>query len=220
MIRLEDLSKSYVIGEVETDVLQHANLSIYRGNFVVILGPSGCGKTTLLNLIGGLDTPTTGNIYFDGQAVRFDDPHSLILYRRNHLGFIFQFYNLLPTLTALENVEIILDLVIRDTEEKRQRSLDYLRRLGMEDKAQKFPYQLSGGEQQRVAIARALVKNPSIVLADEPTGNLDEERHQEIMALLLTMSRQSHTTVVMVTHNVDVAELADRVVHITHGQII
>lgn len=220
IIRLEDISKHYRAGEVEITVLHDMNLSIRRSDFVVILGPSGCGKTTLLNLIGGLDAPSRGTIYFNGQKIPYHNLQSLVLYRRKHLGFIFQFYNLLPTLTALENVEIILDLIIQNKEEKRQRSLEYLQRLGMEDKAHKFPYQLSGGEQQRVAIARALVKQPSLVLADEPTGNLDEDRHGEIMKILLEMSRKEYTTVVLVTHNTSIAELADRVVHINHGQLV
>jgi putative ABC transport system ATP-binding protein len=220
IISLENISKHYRVGEIETTVLHNVNFSILRGDFAVILGPSGCGKTTLLNLIGGLDAPSHGRIHFNGQQIPYHNLQSLVLYRREHLGFIFQFYNLLPTLTALENVEIILDLTVQNKEEKRQRSLEYLQRLGMADKANKFPYQLSGGEQQRVAIARALVKQPSLVLADEPTGNLDEDRHSEIMQILLDMSRKERTTVVLVTHNTSIAELADRIVHINHGQLV
>jgi len=220
IIKLENVSKLYYTGTIETSVLRNVNFSIQRASFVVILGPSGCGKTTLLNQIGGLDQPTRGKIFFEGQEILFNNSRSLLLYRRKNLGFIFQFYNLLPTLTALENVEIVLDLMIQDKKLKRKRSLQYLENVGMEDKANKFPYQLSGGEQQRIAIARALVKEPRLLIADEPTGNLDEEKHREIIELMLRMSREKNITVIVATHNLRVTSFADYIIHIKQGQLI
>jgi len=218
MINLENVSKSYY-GELEVKVLHDLNLSI-RGGLVVILGSSGCGKTTLLNLIGGLDSPSKGKIFFEGKEIPFHNPGQLVSYRRNKVGFIFQFYNLLPTLTALENLEIILDLTIRNKKEKRECCLHYLKKVRMEDKAHRFPYQLSGGEQQRVAIARALVKTPTVVLADEPTGNLDEANHEIIMDLIHKMSSENRTTFIIATHNEKVVDLADHVVLIRNGRIV
>lgn len=237
MIKLENVSKSYY-GEVEVKVLHDLNLSI-RGGLAVILGSSGCGKTTLLNLIGGLDSPSKGRIFFEGKEIPFHDPGQLVSYRRNKVGFIFQFYNLLPTLTALENLEIILDLTtIRDKKEKKDLCLHYLKKVRMEDRAHRFPWQLSGGEQQRVAIARALVKNPAVVLADEPTGNLDEANHEVIMDLIHEMSSEkmpkmpsekmssekmpseNRTTFIIATHNEKVVDLADHVVRIRNGRIV
>ncbi|MEW5801316.1 MAG: ABC transporter ATP-binding protein [bacterium] len=218
MINLENVSKSYH-GEVEVAVLHDLNLFI-RGGLVVILGSSGCGKTTLLNLIGGLDFPSKGRIFFEGKEIPYHDPGQLVSYRRNKIGFIFQFYNLLPTLTAVENLEVILDLTVPGKKEKRDRCLYYLQKVGMEDKARRFPYQLSGGEQQRVAIARALVKNPALVLADEPTGNLDEANHEVIMDLIHEMAFDNRTTFMIATHNETVADLADHVIVIRNGRIV
>jgi putative ABC transport system ATP-binding protein len=218
MINLENVSKSY-FGEVEVKVLHDLNLSI-RGGLVVILGSSGCGKTTLLNLVGGLDSPSKGKIFFEGKEIPFHDPGRMVSYRRNQIGFIFQFYNLLPTLTAFENLEVILDLTIRNKKEKRERCLQYLKKVRMEDKAHRFPCQLSGGEQQRIAIARALVKNPAVVLADEPTGNLDEANHEVVMGLIHEIASEHRTTFIIATHNEKVVDLADHVVSIRNGRIV
>lgn len=219
MVNLENVSKSYQGGEVEVKVLHDLTLSV-RGGLVVVLGSSGCGKTTLLNLIGGLDFPSKGRIFFEGKEIPYHDPRQLTFYRREKIGFIFQFYNLLPALTALENLEIILDLTSGSKKEKRERCMHYLKTVDMADKARRFPYQLSGGEQQRVAIARALVKSPVMVLADEPTGNLDEANHEVIMDLIREMVSKNGTTFILATHNEKVVKLADHVIVIRNGRIV
>lgn len=217
IIHLTNVSKSYHT-EMEVKVLSDLNLTIHSG-LAVLLGPSGCGKTTLLNLIGGLDCPSQGKILFEGEEIPFDHPGRLVLYRRHKIGFIFQFYNLLPTLTALENLEIILDLTIRNKKEKKALCFEYLRKVGMEDKANRYPYQLSGGEQQRIAMARALVKNSTLVLADEPTGNLDEKNHHLIMDLIRRLVSENKTTFILATHNQQVVTIADQAIFLRDGRI-
>ena len=218
-VSITQVNKSYFTGEVETPVLTELNLDIPRGKFVVILGVSGSGKTTLLNLIGALDAPTSGRIHVDGEEITGQGRWSLADYRRRKLGFIFQFFNLLPTLTAEENVRAALDLLDLETEQRRELSVESLRMVGLDQKLDKFPSQLSGGEQQRVAIARALCKSPFLVLADEPTGNLDENTGEKVVETMRKLNRETGTTFIVATHNQDIASMADAVLHIRDGRI-
>jgi len=221
LVTLEKVSKMYRVGEVRTGVLNDASLEIRRGEFVVVFGVSGSGKSTLLNLIGGLDTCTSGKIVVDGQDLSRAAPEELSVYRRKKLGFIFQFYNLIPTLTAAENVEATLEILPLPRAECRQRSRRFLERVGLSGKADKYPSQLSGGEQQRVAIARALAKEPVLILADEPTGSLDEATADRIVVdLMKNMNREMGATFVLVTHNPKIAEHADRVIEIHGGRVL
>ncbi|MFW9993481.1 MAG: ABC transporter ATP-binding protein [Candidatus Odinarchaeota archaeon] len=215
---LNKVSKDYLAGELTVRALSNIELSISIGEFVVILGPSGCGKTTLLNILGGIDTATTGIIKVNAKTVTDMDEKSLTDYRKTEIGFIFQFYNLIPTLTAVENVEVAARLVFAP-KEAYSRSMEILKQVELEDKASKFPSQLSGGEQQRVAIARALVKNPKIVLADEPTGNLDSITGEKIIALMQKICKEQHTTFLVVTHNVSISKIADRVIYLKDGKL-
>ncbi len=220
LVSLNQVSKSYSTGEVTTEVLKDVNLAISRDQFVVGLGVSGCGKTTLLNLIGALDTPTAGGVVVDGQIISSMGDRARTEFRCRRVGFIFQFYNLLSTLTAIENVEAGLEILPLSRAEIRARADHYLKAVSLDGKADKFPAQLSGGEQQRVAIARALAKEPVLVLADEPTGNLDEETGLSVMRLMSDLHRNNHGSFVVATHNPRMAALADRVVHIEHGRIV
>jgi putative ABC transport system ATP-binding protein len=214
IIELKDVSKSYRSGEVETVVLKDLSFDIKEGEFVTILGPSGCGKTTLLNLIGGLDTPTRGHVLFNAEDLARKSHRELAHFRHAHIGFIFQFYNLLPTLTASENVELTLELNRSNLKDIRAAAHAALEMVGLANKTKRFPSQLSGGEQQRVAIARALVKNPKVVLADEPTGNLDERTAAQVIDLMLSLHKKTATTFVVVTHNQRIADHADKVIEI------
>jgi putative ABC transport system ATP-binding protein len=218
-VHMTQVSKSYSTGEVETSVLSDVDLDIPKGEFVVVLGVSGSGKTTLLNLIGALDAPSSGQIYVDGEEITGQDRWFLTDYRRRKLGFIFQFYNLLPTLTAGENVRVSLDLLDIEPAERRRLSLESLKQVGLEGKQDKFPSQLSGGEQQRVAIARALSKRPFLVLADEPTGNLDADNGAKIVKMMRDLNKETGATFVVVTHNQEIAQKADRVIQIRNGHI-
>jgi putative ABC transport system ATP-binding protein len=218
-VHMTQVSKSYSTGEVETSVLSDVDLDIPKGEFVVVLGVSGSGKTTLLNLIGALDAPSSGQIYVDGEEITGQDRWFLTDYRRRKLGFIFQFYNLLPTLTAGENVRVSLDLLDIEPAERRRLSLESLKQVGLEGKEDKFPSQLSGGEQQRVAIARALSKRPFLVLADEPTGNLDADNGAKIVKMMRDLNKETGATFVVVTHNQEIAQKADRVIQIRNGHI-
>jgi putative ABC transport system ATP-binding protein len=213
---VQNLCKTYKTGSELQAVLRDISLEIQAGAFVVVLGPSGCGKTTLLNLLGGLDTADSGSIRVCGHDLSHARPAELTAYRARSVGFVFQFYNLLPTLTALENVEAGAEVagVARD---QARVTLD---RVGLAAAANKFPAQLSGGEQQRVAIARALAKSPQLVLADEPTGNLDQERAAEVLVLMRQLNEQSGTTFVVVSHNPAVAATGTRVVRLGDGQIV
>lgn len=214
IIRLEGAAKSYRMGEVEVPALHPIDLSVSEGEFIVMLGPSGSGKTTLLNLIGGIDTPTGGRIIFRGMNLAEMDEDQLTAYRRDNVGFVFQFFNLVPTLTARENVEFVAELVHGSLSVD-----DVLAAVGLADRADHFPSELSGGEQQRVAIARALVKAPPLLLADEPTGNLDYETGKKILKLMRDLSRTKHVSVILVTHNSSIADMADRVIHLRSGDI-
>ncbi|MBC7228894.1 MAG: ABC transporter ATP-binding protein [Actinobacteria bacterium] len=204
------------MGELEVRALRNVNLSIKEGEFIVILGPSGSGKTTLLNLIGGMDTISGGRLVVNGQDISDLDPGGLTDYRRTQIGFIFQFFNLIPTLTALENVEFALELVERDTRDKSMKALEMV---GLAERAHHFPSQLSGGEQQRVAIARAIVKSPPILLCDEPTGELDYETGINVLKVMQRINRENGQTIILVTHNSAIAEMSDRTIRLHSGEV-
>jgi putative ABC transport system ATP-binding protein len=216
---MDGVAKSYRTGDIVAQVLRDVDLRIARNEFVVMFGVSGCGKTTLLNLIGALDVPSAGTIVVDGECISSMTERARTRFRATKVGFVFQFYNLLPTLTALENVEAALEILPLDSSEIRRRGIHYLSAVGMEDKLAKFPAQLSGGEQQRVAIARALAKEPPLILADEPTGNLDEGTGLEVMRVMSDLRRRTRATMVVVTHNPRLTTFADRVLRIERGQI-
>ena len=215
LIELEGAAKTYMMGKVEVPALKPTNLTVNSGEFVVILGPSGSGKTTVLNLIGGIDRPTAGRVLFeDGDLTQMTEDE-ITEYRRASVGFIFQFFNLIPTLTARENVELVAELVEHPAD-----TMEVLAEVGLAERANHFPGELSGGEQQRVAIARALVKNPPLLLADEPTGNLDYETGKQILKLMREVNRSRGITVIAVTHNAAVGSIADRKVSLRSGEIV
>lgn len=214
LLRLEQVDRSFRMGEVEVRALIGADLTIEAGEFVVILGPSGSGKSTLLNLIGGMDRPTAGKLWYNQRELGELPDEALTDYRRESVGFIFQFYNLVPTLTAYENVQVAAELVADPLQVD-----EALRLVGLEDRADHFPSQLSGGEQQRVAIARALVKKPELVLADEPTGALDLGTARNVLAILQELSRDERLTVILITHNPAIAPIANRVIRLVSGRV-
>ena len=214
-ISLRHISKSHVMGKVTVNALKDVSLDVATGEFLVILGPSGSGKTTLLNLVGGIDSASSGNIQVDGIELSSLNDNNLTAYRRNHIGFVFQFFNLIPTLTARENIEFAAEL----TRQPRD-VMAVLDEVGLAGRGDHFPSELSGGEQQRVAIARALVKDPPILLADEPTGELDYETGKHILSALRRINKDTNKTVLLVTHNSALADIADRVVRLRDGQII
>lgn len=214
VLKLEDVSRSYQMGQVEVRALTGVSLDITRGEFIVILGPSGSGKTTLLNLVGGIDSPTSGKITVDGIELSALNDKGLTEYRRNHIGFVFQFFNLIPTLTARENVEFAAELV----KEPRD-PLEVLEVVGLKERADHYPSELSGGEQQRVAIARALVKDPPILLCDEPTGELDFETGKHILSAMKMINEVNCKTVLLVTHNTAIGDIAHRVIRLRSGEI-
>jgi putative ABC transport system ATP-binding protein len=216
-ITLIDVGRTYDMGAVQVHALKNVNLDIPRGQFIVILGPSGSGKTTLLNLLGAIDIPTEGNVQLLQDELTQLNRAELARIRRDSIGFVFQFFNLLPSLTARENVEYALQ--IRGKKHTKERALEVLSQVGLFERADHFPGELSGGEQQRVAIARALAKAPPIILADEPTGELDYETGIAILELLHELSQKGHT-VVMVTHNSEIARIADRVVKLRSGEVV
>ena len=216
LIKFKNVKKSYTVGEKKFNALDDINFSIPKGEFVVILGPSGAGKSTLLNLLGGMGNVTSGEIIVDGNVISNYNDNELTKYRAENVGFIFQFYNILPTLTVLENVEIVNDIVKKPKSAKK-----ILKEVGLEKHATKFPNQLSGGEQQRVSIARAIAKDPSIILADEPTGALDSKTGVEVLKLLKKQcdANNGENTVIIVTHNSLIAEIADRVIRLKNGKV-
>ncbi|MBN1657787.1 MAG: ABC transporter ATP-binding protein [Anaerolineae bacterium] len=218
-VQFQNVSKTYQMGEVEVHALRGLDLAVREGEFLVIVGPSGSGKTTTLNLIGGLDSPTSGRLIVAGNDISGYDEQALTAYRRDEIGFIFQFFNLLPTLTAAENVEFALELVEKDGRLVRRRALDLLDKVGLAERADHFPSQLSGGEQQRVAIARALAKDPLILLADEPTGNLDYRMGQKVLRVMQDLNQKEGRTVILVTHNTAIGPMGHRVVHLHDGQV-
>ncbi len=214
LARLQGISKRYQMGAGEVRALDDVSLDVYRGEFLVVLGPSGSGKTTLLNLLGGIDTPTSGQLLVDGRDIGSLSDAQLTQYRRHQVGFIFQFFNLIPTLTALENVEFAAELV-----KSSRGPMEVLTAVGLDGRAHHFPSELSGGEQQRVAIARALVTDPPLVLCDEPTGNLDEETGKRVLGLMRRLGQERNKTFVVVSHNSVIGEMADRVVRLRDGRI-
>lgn len=216
IVELKKVSKTYKIGENKFKALDNIDLEINKGEFVVILGPSGAGKSTLLNLIGGMDTPTDGSIKIDGEENSKYTESQLSEYRAENIGFIFQFYNILPTLTVLENVELVKDIVKSGNDSK-----EAIKAVGLEQHMNKFPNQLSGGEQQRVSIARAIAKNPKLLLCDEPTGALDSKTGVEVLKLLKKQcdGNNGANTVIIVTHNSLFAEIADTVIRVKNGKI-
>ena len=213
-VKLKDITKVYHMGEVEIRAADNINFSIKKGEFVVIVGPSGAGKTTVLNILGGMDTATGGTLTVDGKDITAYDSRQLTGYRRDDIGFVFQFYNLIPNLTALENVELALQICKDPLDAKK-----VLEDVGLGDRLDNFPAQLSGGEQQRVSIARALAKNPKLLLCDEPTGALDYNTGKAILKLLQNMCRERGMTVIVITHNQALAPMADRLIHIKNGQV-
>lgn len=213
-VKLQNITKVYKMGEVEIRAADDISFSIYKGEFVVIVGPSGAGKTTVLNILGGMDTATDGKLFVDGNDITSFNERQLTGYRREDIGFVFQFYNLVPNLTALENVELALQ-ICRDPLDAKE----VLKDVGLSDRLDNFPAQLSGGEQQRVSIARALAKNPKLLLCDEPTGALDYNTGKSILKLLQNMCRERGMTVIVITHNQAIAPMADRLIHIKNGQV-
>ena len=218
LIRARGLRKSYATATSAQQVLAGVDLDIASGEFVVVLGRSGSGKSTLLNLLGAMDRPTEGQLTIGGQRIDRLDEAGRTLFRRRHVGFVFQAFNLIPTLTVSENLRLPLELNGLDADAD-ERISSYLERLGLADKTDRYPDQLSGGEQQRVAVARALVHEPSLLVADEPTGNLDLETGREVLALLDRMTREAGKTLVMATHSPEVIGIADRVLTIRDGRI-
>ena len=213
-VKLQDITKIYKMGEIEIRAADNISFSIDKGEFVVIVGPSGAGKTTVLNILGGMDTATSGTLLVDGDEITAYNPRRLTEYRREDIGFVFQFYNLVPNLTALENVELALQ-ICRDPLDAKK----VMEEVGLGDRLNNFPAQLSGGEQQRVSIARALAKNPKLLLCDEPTGALDYNTGKAILKLLQNMCRERGMTVIVNTHNQAIAPMADRLIHIKNGQV-
>ncbi len=212
-VELKQVSREYLIGGQEYKALNKINLTIKRGELVVILGPSGAGKSTLLNILGGMDSPTSGSVEVDGHEISKYTAKQLTKYRAEKVGFIFQFYNIMPTLTAEENVKIVEDVSTTDKD-----ALEVLKSVGLGRHAKKFPNELSGGEQQRVSIARAIMKDPALLLCDEPTGALDSKTGVEVLKLLRQQADEN-TTVVIVTHNAQIAEIADHVIYLKNGEI-
>ncbi len=214
LLRLVAVDKTFAMGEVQVRAAHRVSLVIPPGEFLVMLGPSGSGKTTILNLVGGLDTVSAGQLFFRDREMSAWSQPELTRYRRDSVGFIFQFYNLVPNLTALENVMVATELSHQPMD-----PLEALAKVELEDRADHFPAQLSGGEQQRVSIARAIAKNPELLLCDEPTGALDFETGKKVLRLLIDLKQELGTTIVLITHNTAIAGVADRVVHLRSGEV-
>ena len=218
IVRTENLSKTYGSGENLVKAIDDVNLKIEKGEFIAIVGPSGSGKSTLLHLLGGVDNPSSGKIFIDGNDISKYSSKELALFRRRKVGLIYQFYNLIPNLTVRHNIELPLKLDKRKINE--DVLLDIVRKLGIEDKLDSFPSELSGGQQQRVAIARSLIYSPSLVLADEPTGNLDRENSREIIEILKYFNRTLKQTIIVITHDESIALEAERVITIVDGKVV
>jgi putative ABC transport system ATP-binding protein len=218
-VQLDDLCKSFQEGGETRAVLKQVTMSFKNGEFVVLLGQSGSGKSTLLNLISAIERPSQGRVSIDGVDLTALDERRRTLFRRDRIGFIFQFFNLIPTLTVLENITLPQELAGQNRAQVNLKGMALLERVGLADRANAYPDKLSGGQQQRVAIARALVHDPMLVLADEPTGNLDEETGSRVLSLLLELTRSANKTLIMATHNGAIAKLADRVVRMHNGQL-
>jgi putative ABC transport system ATP-binding protein len=215
VLHVHEIAKTYRLGEVEVHALRRIDLDFYAREFVVLLGASGSGKSTLLNILGGLDVPTRGEVRYRDHVLTGATDRELTLYRREHVGFVFQFFNLLPSLTALENVELVTEIATNPVPAR-----EALEMVGLEDRLNHFPAQLSGGEQQRVAIARALAKRPDLLLCDEPTGSLDYSTGKKVLEVLERANREFGTLTVVITHNAAIAGMADRVVRISSGEIL
>ncbi len=215
VFRARGLSKMYRMGEVEVHALRAVDLDLYQGEFIVILGPSGGGKSTLLNILGGLDTPTSGEVSFRDHNLVAADDRELTRFRREHVGFVFQFYNLIPSLTALENVQLVTEI-----SEHPMPAEEALRMVGLGERLHHFPAQMSGGEQQRVAIARAIAKRPDVLLCDEPTGALDYDTGKLVLEVLERVNRELGTTTAVITHNAAIAAMADRVIRLRSGEVV
>ena len=213
-VEMRDVRKIYRMGEVEIAAADGIDFQIKKGEFAVVVGPSGAGKTTVLNILGGMDTATSGEVWIDGKNIVKYSPRQLTSYRRDDIGFVFQFYNLIPNLTALENVELALQ-ICKDPLDAEM----VLKEVGLADRMKNFPAQLSGGEQQRVSIARALAKNPKLLLCDEPTGALDYNTGKAILKLLQDMCRERGMTVILITHNSAITPMADRVIKMKNGKV-
>lgn len=235
LIQINNLTKSYQMGEISVIALNNLTLEIYKGEFIVLLGPSGSGKTTLLNLIGGLDSPSSGTIFIKNHEDELIDISSynrkkLTLYRKSTIGFVFQFFNLIPNLNARENIEFAIELVgIKNANQNRPsfdkhqirvKALELLKNVGLESRSEHFPNQLSGGEQQRVAIARALAKDPPLIIADEPTGNLDYNSARQVLKVMHDLASKTGKTIIIVTHNSAIANAADRILKLRDGKIV
>ena len=220
LIELTQLAKSFVEGDQERTIFDDLSITFERGQFIVILGHSGSGKSTLLNLISGIEKPDGGDVVISGIPITKLQDHDRTLFRRDNIGFVFQFFNLIPTLTVLENVTLPQELAGAKKSNVETAALALLNRVGLADRRYTFPDKLSGGEQQRVAIARALVHDPMLVLADEPTGNLDEETGDRVLNLLLDLTRRAGKTLIMATHNPEIAPLADRVLRMQDGSLL
>lgn len=220
IIKLENVTKVYKVGEQELKVLQGVSVSIDKGEFVCIMGPSGSGKSTFMNIVGCLDTPTSGKYYLEGVDVSEMDVNELAEIRNKKIGFVFQQFNLLPRATALENVELPLIYAGVPAKERRKKALEVLSWVGLKERANHYPRQLSGGQQQRVAIARALVNTPSIILADEPTGNLDSKASMEIMEIFKRLNEEQGLTTIIVTHEPDIAAFGKRQIRFLDGKIV
>jgi putative ABC transport system ATP-binding protein len=214
VLRVSGLTKTYQMGEVQVHALRGVDMALYEGELMVLLGASGSGKSTLLNIMGGLDTPSEGRVHYRQRELSAADERELTDYRRHHVGFVFQFYNLIPSLTARENVALVTEIVRRPMAP--EEALDLV---GLSDRLDHFPSQLSGGEQQRVAIARAVAKNPDVLLCDEPTGALDVRTGIRVLSVLETVNREVGTTTAVITHNASVGKMADRVVTLVDGRI-
>jgi putative ABC transport system ATP-binding protein len=219
LVVLKDICRTYQKGKERVEVLHKLNLTIAEGDFLALMGPSGSGKTTLLNLLGGLDKPSSGTVEVGGEALHSMSSGALSKWRARHVGFIFQFYNLLPVLTAQKNVELPLLLTNLSGNDRAKRAATALSIVGLEDRAKHYPRELSGGQEQRVAIARAIVSDPTLLLCDEPTGDLDRETANEILALLQALNRDHNKTIVMVTHDAVSAEYATHTVHLDKGTL-
>ncbi len=217
ILNVENLVKTYGNGENIVHAVDHVSFSVEKGEFVAIVGASGSGKSTLMHMIGGVDIPTGGHIFVDGQEITGMNAEKLAIFRRRQIGVVYQFYNLIPILTAEENITLPIDLDGRNTDEKRLDEL--LKTLGIEDKRHSLPNQLSGGQQQRVSIARALITEPALLLADEPTGNLDSKATEDIVCLLKMSNKNFGQTVIMITHNLEIAAQADRILTMSDGRL-
>lgn len=215
VFQAHNLSKTYQMGEVQVRALHGVNLDFYQGEFIVLLGPSGSGKSTLLNILGGLDNPSEGSVRFRNHNLETANEDKLTEFRRKHVGFVFQFYNLIPSLTAIENIQLVTEL-----SRKPMKPIEALELVGLKDRKRHFPSQMSGGEQQRVAIARAIAKNPDLLLCDEPTGALDIKTGRVVLEAIEKVNRNLGTTTIVITHNSSIADIADRVISMRDGTIV